>query len=134
MTHRHRLYSTLAALLTILLVLTAGCNKGPDSSGPAPSGGNPSPSGGPPAGANTQTASVESLFQANCANCHKMGNLGGGRAPDLSKMGAEHDAEWIAAQIKDPKTHKPSSKMPPFASKMSEADIQKLADHLASLK
>jgi mono/diheme cytochrome c family protein len=137
MTYRRSLFSTLAALLTLFLVFAAGCNKDTGSGAGGPSGGNPAPSGGTSGGtapAGTQTASAEGLFTANCANCHKMGSLGGGRSPDLSQEGAKHDAAWIATHIKDAKTHNPNSKMPPFGSKLSETDIQTLATHLASLK
>ncbi|MEP6755551.1 MAG: cytochrome c [Chthonomonadales bacterium] len=107
-----------------LMALT-GCNKGGDaaSSGSTPSSGTP-------------VASGDALFKNNgCGKCHGL-NGGGGKAPDLSHAGAEaaHDADWIGAHIKDPKTHNPQSRMPAFGGKMSDGDIKTLATYLASLK
>jgi cbb3-type cytochrome oxidase cytochrome c subunit len=57
-----------------------------------------------------------------------------GRGPDLSKVGAQHPRDWIADHIRDPKSHKPESRMPPFADKLSQEDLGAVADYLASLK
>ncbi len=95
----------------------------------------------------------------NCARCHKMGDVGGGGGsggppgmaggpagisamggppgPDLTKVGAapEHTKEWLTAHVRDAKKHKPESRMPPFGSdKISDADLAKLVDYLASRK
>jgi len=60
----------------------------------------------------------------------------GGRGPELTKVGANptHTVDWLAGHIRNPKTHKPDSRMPSFADKLSDADIQALAQFLASLK
>jgi len=36
--------------------------------------------------------------------------------------------------VRNPKTHSPQSRMPAFADKINDADLQSLADYLASLK
>ena len=51
----------------------------------------------------------------------------------------EHDllvecADWIAEHIKNPKAHKPQSKMPEFESKLKPEEIRSLAEFLAGLK
>jgi len=61
----------------------------------------------------------------------------GGRAPDLGKVGddAEHTVEWLAAFVRDPKSQKADARMPAFgAEKINDADLQALAEYLASLK
>jgi hypothetical protein len=63
------------------------------------------------------------------------GRGGMGRGPDLGKVGANHTADWIAAHIRDAKTHKPESKMPPYGEeKINAADLKALSEYLASLK
>ena len=57
--------------------------------------------------------------------------------PNLSKVAAdpEHTAEWIAAHIRDPKSHRPQSRMPAYGpDKLSDADLQTLVAYLATLK
>lgn len=101
----------------------------------------------------------------NCARCHKLGETGGGMAmggpagggpggppgggfkggppgggmsgPDLSKTGADanHTAAWLAAHIRDPRSHSPQSRMPASGpDKISDADLNSLAEYLASQK
>ena len=42
--------------------------------------------------------------------------------------------EWISEHIRDPKSHKPDSRMPGYASKIQAQDLRSLAEYLASLK
>ena len=57
------------------------------------------------------------------------------RGPDLSKVGRAHDAEWIKEHVRTPKKHKEQSRMPAFdEAKLSDADLQAVADFLATLK
>jgi mono/diheme cytochrome c family protein len=71
-----------------------------------------------------------------CAACHKIGEEGGQGGPELTKFGAEtkHDAKWIAAQIKNPKSHKEDSTMPPYEDKIKGKDLDNLVGYLLSLK
>ena len=96
-----------------------------------------------------------------CVRCHKLGETGGmpaggppsggpggtsgpgkgkggGRGgPDLTKAGshAEHTNQWLADHIRDPKKHNQRSSMPSYGSdKIRDADLDKLAEFLASLK
>jgi mono/diheme cytochrome c family protein len=60
---------------------------------------------------------------------------GWGKGPDLSHVGAEHNADWIAEHVRDPQSHKPQSRMPKFPeAKINDADLKSLADYLAGLK
>ncbi len=73
----------------------------------------------------------KAVFEAsNCGNCHGPGK----NAPDLSKIGGEHDAIWIVAHVKNPKVHNPGSRMPGYEGKISETDLQAMGSYLASLK
>ncbi len=105
----------------VLMLLAAGCHK--DETPPAPGG-----TGGT-GGAAQMAGGSDAVLKAQC-RCHN----GGKGAPDLSHEGAQHDASWIADHIKNPRTHNPSSRMPAFEGRMSDADIQGLATYLASQK
>ncbi len=76
-----------------------------------------------------------SLFKsAGCVGCHKINGAGGSVGPDLSSEGGKRTADWLAQQIKDPKSHSPRSIMPAFASKLDAGQINALANYLFSLK
>lgn len=135
--------ATVTASLTLIaLLVAAGCSKN-DS---ADNGGDaPPPS--PPGGARTATAprggdaalvtAGKAVYAANgCARCHSIGGQGGRGGPNLSQVGAGagHTPEWLAAHIKNPKTHNPSSRMPAFGGKISDKDLLALGAYLASLK
>jgi mono/diheme cytochrome c family protein len=119
----------------VLAVTLAGCGKKASSvpsSGPAVAAASPAPAG--PGGGG-------SVFDQNCAKCHALGSdSGGGRGkgkgPDLSAVGADpaHTPAWIAEHIRNPKAHKPQSRMPSFDGKLSDDEIRKLADDLAARK
>ena len=80
-------------------------------------------------------AAGKSVFAAqDCKKCHEVDASAKSKAPNLATVGKEHNAEWIIAQIKNPKTHKPDSKMPAFGEKMSDDELKALGEYLASLK
>ena len=58
------------------------------------------------------------------------------KGPDLSHVGADakHTTAWLIEHIRNPKAHKPDSRMPAFEGKISEEDLKELAEYLASLK
>lgn len=89
-----------------------------------------------PAKASAQAQSQgASLFKSEgCVGCHKINGAGGSVGPDLSDEGGIRSADWLAQQIKDPKSHNPQSIMPAFASKLDPARIGTLASYLAGLK
>ncbi len=85
--------------------------------------------GGPPSGNN--------VFDAKCRNCHAFSSAASGlpkSGPNLAKVGATRTPEWLADHIKNPKSHKPDSKMPEFASKLSADELKSVTDFLAGLK
>jgi len=46
----------------------------------------------------------------------------------------EHDATWIAEHIRNPKAHKPNSRMPEFGGKLTDEEVKSLADYLVAMK
>lgn len=86
-------------------------------------------------------ASPQVLYDQHCAKCHARAGqpggpgIGGSRGPDISKIGQEHDAKWLADYIRDPKSVRPGARlMPAFGGTLTDAQIQVLADHLAAQK
>jgi len=132
---RHRLPVALA--LGFLVVVLAGCGKKPAAGNNGPSPGEPPPGPTAPAVA----SGPKGLFDQHCAKCHPSvgaaaegGPRKGMKGPDLSHVGTEHDAGWIADHIRNPRGHKPQSRMPEFESKLSAEDIRALSEHLAAMK
>jgi cbb3-type cytochrome oxidase cytochrome c subunit len=71
----------------------------------------------------------------NCTRCHSIDAGRRGRAPNLSKVGSDHDADWIAAHVRDPKSHNARSGMPKYdEARINDTDLKTLAEFLASLK
>jgi cbb3-type cytochrome oxidase cytochrome c subunit len=62
--------------------------------------------------------------------------MGGRGGPDLGKVGAAegHTVEWFSEYVRDPKSKKPGSRMPPFGDKIKAEDLRALGEYLASLK
>src|SRR5437764_14915900 len=121
----HRFAALISLALFAVVLFTAGCKKKTEST---ESTGGPSPA---------QLANAPALMQTNgCGRCHGGGGGRRGNGPDLSHEGADpqHTAQWIADHIKNPQSHTPGSRMPAFAGKMSDSDIQAVAAYLASLK
>ncbi len=86
--------------------------------------------------------SPQVLYDQHCAKCHARAGepggppkIGGSKGPNLAKIGTEHDAEWLTAYIRDPKSKKPDPKlMPAFGGTLTEEQIQSLAGWLAARK
>jgi len=73
------------------------------------------------------------VYQAQgCANCHMISGIGGTTGPDLSKVGSRRDKEWLVGHFKDPVRYVPNSAMPKVEA--PDADIEQLADYMATLK
>jgi cytochrome c oxidase subunit 2 len=72
-----------------------------------------------------------------CVLCHVIKEKGGtvgpmARGPVLSTVGAQRDAEWLKAFMKDPKAVNPNAKMMAF--KGTEEELEALVAYLGSLK
>jgi cbb3-type cytochrome oxidase cytochrome c subunit len=137
-----------------LAVFTFGCNlSSSTSSSTSPNGQTQGPNqpvfdteSGPHA------AGKKALVASGCMRCHTVngaraggapgpGGPGpggpGARAPDLGKVGSvtEHNVDWFIKYVRDPKSTKPNSRMPPQPeAKINDADLRAVAEYLASLK
>ena len=104
----------------------------PSEAASADAGNTPDSTGDAAKDAAPSAVAAKAVYRsAGCARCHD-----GGQGPDLSHEGAEpaHTVKWIADHIKNPSTHTPGSRMPSFAGRLSDKNIQTLATYLASLK
>jgi mono/diheme cytochrome c family protein len=84
----------------------------------------------------------QGTYDQHCAKCHARAgqpggpSLGGSKGPSLEKIGKEHDAEWLAEFIRDPRSKRPDAgkMMPAFGDKLTDAQIKELAEWLAAKK
>jgi mono/diheme cytochrome c family protein len=129
-----RLRRPVPLALAILIGLLVGCGKKPAAdNGP----GSPEPPG---PSASVGPSDAKGLYGQHCAKCHPSGGSAEGgprkgmKGPDLSQIGSEHDADWIAEHIRHPRGHNPQSRMPQFDGKLKPEEIRALAEHLAAMK
>jgi mono/diheme cytochrome c family protein len=126
----HRLAARVVGLGLFAAVL--GCSESNSTPPPA------SPPRPVEVAANTPT-DAKGIFEARCTNCHATAGIpqrGKGRGPDLTHVGGEpgHTADWIAEHIRNPRAHKPESKMPAFEGKLTPEQIKTVSDFLAAQK
>ncbi len=137
-TKRVFLRITIFALGALLLGASAGCAKsGGGEVASSSAGANAAPAVSGNGGNATLAAAGKAVYAANgCARCHALAGQGGRSGPDLSRVGsqASHTSDWLVTHIKDPKMHKPGSRMPAFAGKITDKDLLALGAYLASLK
>jgi nitric oxide reductase subunit C len=82
----------------------------------------------------TLTLTGKNIYNQNrCDLCHRIGGQGGVIGPDLSKVGSKYDTQWLAKQIKEPKSHNPNTQMPAYP-QFSGEEIQALVSFLGGLK
>jgi len=74
------------------------------------------------------------FHNGKCIECHTINGEGGSSGPNLTSVGSRRSREYIVQQIKDPKSHNPSTDMPAFGTRLSERDINALADYLAGMQ
>jgi len=74
------------------------------------------------------------LFDSQgCVGCHKVNGQGGTIGPDLSNIANEgHSREWLAQQIRHPKSHVSSSVMPSYDN-LSSQQVNDLVAYLMTL-
>lgn len=72
-------------------------------------------------------------YRNRCDLCHQIEGKGGAVGPDLSKIGGRRSKDWLAIQIKDPKSNNPDTKMPSYA-QLSDDEIEAIATYLSELK
>ncbi|WP_042142673.1 cytochrome c551 [Paucisalibacillus sp. EB02] len=112
----------LAILFGIALVLGAcgGDDNGDDNGATSDSG---QESG------ETTTASAEDIYETNCASCHGA-DLSGGAGSNLTAIGADYSVD----ELKDIIANGKDGGMPAFSGRLSDDEIQTLADWLGEKK
>jgi mono/diheme cytochrome c family protein len=122
----------------------AATNESPAPSGIVAPGLNETKRGANPAAtAPTNVATGKQIYDSlDCSRCHAIGNAAGGmgrkgsNGPNLSRVGADprHTVEWLSEHIRNPKSHRPNSRMPRYEEKINPEDLRSLAEYLSSLK
>ena len=78
-----------------------------------------------------QTRTVSLILGRYCANCHMIDGDGASSAPDLTRVGASHDREWLHQWITSPEDVDPFASMPAFGEALSADEMNTLVDYLA---
>jgi ubiquinol-cytochrome c reductase cytochrome b subunit len=69
-----------------------------------------------------------------CATCHMIDGEGGSAAPDLSRVGATRDAQWLRDWITEPTAVDPFANMPSFGDVLSAQQMDAIVGYLAARK
>ena len=85
-------------------------------------------------GFDAQTEMVGSVYARYCVGCHVIDGDGGEDGPDLSRIGAEHDAVYLERLIADPESVNPQAEMPAFRKRLSGDELKAIAAYLAGRK
>ena len=85
-------------------------------------------------GFDAQTERVGSVYARYCVGCHVIDGDGGDEGPDLSRIGAEHDAAYLERLIADPEQVNPQAEMPAFRKRLSADELKAIAAYLAGRK
>ncbi len=73
------------------------------------------------------------FVQLQCINCHKLQGVGGLQGPDLSQAGWKFNKRHLRQQILDPTANNPDSKMPSFAGKISQEELEAVVEYLSQM-
>jgi cytochrome c oxidase subunit 2 len=74
------------------------------------------------------------VFGRYCASCHMIDGEGGAVGPDLTRVGARHDAAWLKPWIIQPDAVDPAANMPAFGEVLNDADMNAIVMYLAARK
>jgi ubiquinol-cytochrome c reductase cytochrome b subunit len=88
--------------------------------------------GRPSVSAQQRTAAL--VLGQHCATCHMIDGAGGSAGPDLSSIGARHDAAWLRMWITDPESVDAFASMPAFGTTLTPQQLDAVASYLASRK
>jgi len=77
---------------------------------------------------------IAPVWARYCVGCHKIEGDGGTDGPDLTHEGTKHDAATLRRWIEDPEQVDPDADMPAFGDRLNEAQLDAIAQYLASRK
>lgn len=77
---------------------------------------------------------IAPVWARYCVGCHKIEGDGGTDGPDLTHEGTKHDAPTLRRWIEDPEQVDPDADMPAFGDRLSAAQLDAIAEYLASRK
>jgi ubiquinol-cytochrome c reductase cytochrome b subunit len=69
-----------------------------------------------------------------CVSCHMIDGEGASSAPDLTRAGAERDADWLRGWISEPESVDPFANMPAFGGVLTDEQMTALVNYLAARK
>ena len=75
------------------------------------------------------------IYEKKCKACHSIGGAGGPMAKmggALDDAGSKHDAAWLEAYIKDPKSKMPEAKMPKVS--LTDDEMTAVVAYMQTLK
>jgi len=88
--------------------------------------------GTPAPSAQERTAAL--VLGRYCAMCHMIDGAGASTAPDLSSVGARHDAAWLRMWITDPESVDAFASMPAFGTTLTPEQLDAVVNYLAARK
>jgi mono/diheme cytochrome c family protein len=77
---------------------------------------------------------VSLIIGRYCSNCHTIDGDGGTAAPDLSRVGATRDKQWLLNWITNPEEVDPFANMPAFGDTLTPQEMTALVDYLSQRK
>jgi mono/diheme cytochrome c family protein len=81
-----------------------------------------------------QTRVMSLIIGRYCSNCHTIDGEGGSAAPDLSRVGAARDPQWLRMWITNPEEVDPFANMPAFGDTLTPKEMTALIQFLAQRK
>jgi ubiquinol-cytochrome c reductase cytochrome b subunit len=85
-------------------------------------------------GFDAQIETAAAVFARHCIGCHTLDRDGGTDGPDLSRIGAKHEAARLRVWIADPPSVDPEAEMPSFGRRLTPLELDAIAGYLASRK
>ena len=77
---------------------------------------------------------ASAVYARYCIGCHKFEGDGGTDGPELTYAGRKHDAAKLRVWIADPEAVNPEAEMPSFADRLTQEQLNTIAEFLAARK